>query len=138
MNKRLAEIIKFSMVGALNTGIDMAVFAVLVTFGVPIIPAQFVSYGCGIANSYMLNKYWTFHQKEKQTIKQPIKFICVNLVTLAVTSFILNGLHTDLNQSLIISKVTATVFGIFINFIGSRYWVFQASSSKGANVHEKN
>ncbi len=128
MNKSLAEIIKFLLVGTLNTGIDMAVFTVLVTFGIPIIPAQCVSYACGIANSYVLNRYWTFRQKEKQTMKQPIKFICVNLVTLAVIFLILNGMHDELNQSLMVSKLTATLVGIFINFMGSRYWVFRTFS----------
>jgi putative flippase GtrA len=130
MNKSGAEIMKFSVVGMLNTGIDMAVFAVLIMFGVPVIPAQCVSYACGIGNSYILNRYWTFRQKGKQSIKQPIKFICVNLVTLVVVSLILNGMHNYLNQSLIVSKVTATLIGVFINFMGSRYWVFQASFNR--------
>lgn len=130
MNKGWVEIIKFLLVGTLNTVIDMVVFAVLVMFGVPIIPAQFMSYGCGIGNSYILNRYWTFRQKGKQTIKQPIKFIFVNFVTLGVVSLILNGMYDHLHQSLIVSKGTATLVGIFINFTGSRYWVFQASSHK--------
>lgn len=122
--------LRFLIVGTLNTGIDIAVFALLVLISVPIIPAQCVSYGCGVGNSYILNRYWTFRQKGKQTIKQPLKFIFVNLVTLVVVSILLNVMHNHLDLSLISSKVIATLIGIFINFIGSRYWVFQASPQK--------
>lgn len=138
MKNNWGEIIKFLLVGTLNTVIDMAVFAVLVTFSVSIIPAQCMSYGCGVGNSYIFNRFWTFRQKGKQTIKQPIKFIFVNLITLVVVTLILNGMHDHMHQSLIVSKVTAILVGIFINFMGSRYWVFQASPLKGENLNEKN
>ncbi|MBO1582131.1 GtrA family protein [Bacillus sp. XF8] len=137
MNKSWIQALKFLAVGSLNTGIDIMIFTLLVMVGVPLFPAQWISYSCGIVNSYLLNRQWTFQQKgRKQVVKEPLKFTCVNLLSLVVVSLILSGMHDTLEQSLAVSKVTATLIGSLINFIGSRYWVFRVSCNKGVGPNE--
>ncbi|KEK24434.1 GtrA family protein [Bacillus gaemokensis] len=136
MNKSWIQALKFLAVGSLNTGIDIMIFTLLVMVGVPLLPAQWISYSCGIVNSYLLNRQWTFQQKRKQVEKEPIKFVCVNLLSLVLVSLILNGMHELWEQSLTVSKVTATLIGSLINFIGSRYWVFRISHNKEVKPNE--
>ncbi|MGG2094000.1 GtrA family protein [Bacillus sp. S13(2024)] len=137
MNKGLIQILKFLAVGVLNTGIDIMIFTLLVMGETPFLLAQWISYSCGVASSYLLNRQWTFQQKgRKQVAKEPLKFICVNLLSLVVVSLILSSMHDTLEQSLAVSKVTATLIGSLINFIGSRYWVFRFSCSKGVEPNE--
>ncbi|OOR10607.1 hypothetical protein BW897_21535 [Bacillus cereus] len=131
MNKDLIRIFKFLIVGILNTGIDIVIFSLLVMGDVPILLAQSVSYCCGVANSYLLNRVWTFEQKRSQVAA--FKFMCVNLLSLIVVSLILRSMYDTLEQSLIVSKVTATLIGSLINYVGSRYWVFHTSHTKQVN-----
>ncbi|MBC6971822.1 GtrA family protein [Bacillus sp. Xin] len=114
----------------LNTGIDIMIFTLLVMGKVPLLLAQWISYSCGVANSYLLNRQWTFQRKGKQVVKEPLKFMCVNLLSLVVVSLILSGMYDTLEQSLAVSKVTATLIGSLINYVGSRYWVFRVSCNK--------
>ena len=54
------RVLRFCAVGALNTAITLAVFALLVGFGVPGPAASALAFGAGAVNSYQLNRRWTF------------------------------------------------------------------------------
>ncbi|MCM3127127.1 GtrA family protein [Paenibacillus sp. MER 78] len=136
MNKTSMQALKFLMVGVLNTSIDLAIFFVLSIAGLPILLAQCLSYSCGLVNSYLINRKWTFQRAEKQSMQELLKFIGLNILTLGVVSLLLLELQSLGNQSLTISKVIATTAGILINYLGSRYWVFRVSQAKGGKSHE--
>jgi putative flippase GtrA len=73
MKSRIAELlplIRFGMVGLVNTGVDYILFMLLAWGGVPVMVAQIISYSCGTVNSYILNSQWTF-RKRKGDINSP-------------------------------------------------------------------
>jgi putative flippase GtrA len=57
----LPQALKFGVVGVLNTGVDWGLYALL-SGGLLFRPAaaKAISYGAGVANSYLLNRKWTF------------------------------------------------------------------------------
>ncbi|WP_315906738.1 GtrA family protein [Priestia koreensis] len=117
---RWYSFLKFGLVGIVNTGIDFLLFTLLTLGGFPYLLAQIISYSGGLANSYMLNRSWTFQQKGAASKKEVIAFMSVNLITLAVTSVLLSELHQQLDWSLIVSKLVATTVGVGINYVGTR------------------
>ncbi|WP_025720156.1 GtrA family protein [Paenibacillus sp. 1-18] len=128
----LLPIIRFGMVGLVNTGVDYIIFMLLAWAGVPVLIAQIVSYSCGTANSYILNSKWTFNkQRSNDTHKSQLpKFIAINLIVLGLTALLLQLLHTGTELPLALCKLIATAAGMIINYIGSRYWVFGSPSRK--------
>lgn len=120
---KLVPILKFGLVGIINTLIDLAVFTLLAALGVSAVPAQAISYSCGVLNSYYMNRRWTFH-KEKRTPGQAFRFVAVNLAAMAMTTVLLLLLHTNTSLSLLECKLIATVVSVGMNYIGSRYWAF--------------
>ena len=57
----LLRIGRFSIVGVLNTLVDLAVFMLLVKLlSVPLVPANLLAFAVALANSYVLNRLWTF------------------------------------------------------------------------------
>ncbi|MEH6971241.1 GtrA family protein [Bacillus sp. JJ675] len=124
MKKKLATLLRFGTVGAGNTLIDFGVFFLLTALNVPYLLAQFCSYTAGILNSYIWNRKWTFRVKEKVRGQEIIRFLIINLAASGITFLLLYGLQKA-GLSLVSSKVTATVGGTVINFIGNRLWVFQ-------------
>lgn len=120
---KLIPILKFGSVGIINTLIDLAVFTLLAALGVSAVPAQIISYSCGVLNSYYMNRRWTFH-KERRSSGQAMRFVAVNLAALAVTTVLLMILHTYTPFSLLVCKLIATVFSVGMNYIGTRYWAF--------------
>lgn len=125
MRDSLRSFIIFGLVGIVNTGVDIGVFALLTWWQLPWLAAQVIAYGCGVMNSFLMNRKWTFRQHGAFT-KGLLRFILLNLLTLGVTSACMMFLHEQLGVLLWVSKGAATVLGVFLNFIGSRWWVFRA------------
>lgn len=123
----LRSFIIFGLVGIVNTGVDIAVFTLLTWWQLPWLAAQAIAYGCGVLNSFLMNRKWTFKQ-QGALMKGLLRFVLLNLLTLGVTSVCMLLLHERLGISLWISKGVATLLGVVLNFIGSRFWVFRAES----------
>jgi len=82
---------KFTVVGIINTIIDLAVlnFLVLVIgfkvqiqiLGIYFLVANFISVTIAMINSFFMNKYWTFQSKEKKNIlEEVLKFFFVTVI----------------------------------------------------------
>lgn len=121
----LGEFIKFSFVGVLNTGVDVAVFFLLTWITVPYITAQVISYSCGATNSYLLNKLWTFRSGSGLSFAEILRFVIVNLLSLGISVAVLWLLHDTAGLNLPISKAGATVSSLAANFLGNKLWVFR-------------
>lgn len=121
----LGEFIRFAAVGVLNTGVDMAIFFLMTWLGVPYVAAQVVSYSCGTANSYLLNKTWTF-RSNGHSYSEVARFIIVNLASLGISLACLSLLHDTVGLGLATAKIIATVSALAVNFIGNKLWVFKA------------
>ena len=127
MSKRSSEFMRFCLVGAVNTGIDLAVFAVLSSWGLSLLVAHSLSYTCGVLNSFLLNRKWTFRGCG-QSSGQLIQFLVLNLVTLTLTYGLLVYFHNHLAWPLLVSKLVATGASLGINYVGSRLWIFSPIS----------
>ncbi|KQU23673.1 MULTISPECIES: GtrA family protein [Priestia] len=125
VNKESIHYLKFCIVGGLNTAIDFFVFSFLSYLGVYYIIAQCVSYGCGVLNSYLLNRAWTFQQQGNRGKYEFLKFTALNVFTLIVTSFLLTLFHYKFNIPLPYSKVLVTIVSVGLNYIGTRFLVFK-------------
>lgn len=130
MTKRLVTLFKFGIVGVANTAVDAVVFALLAVVGVPVLMAQVISYSCGVANSYWLNGRWTFRDTARGGGDRAklVRFLITNLIVLGLSTLILMTLHDVLGWSLVMSKILATLMGMVLNYIASRYWVFRIAT----------
>ncbi|MCP1426612.1 GtrA family protein [Paenibacillus polymyxa] len=130
MTKRLVTLFKFGIVGVANTAVDTVVFALLAVVGVPVLIAQVISYSCGVANSYWLNGRWTFRDAARGSGDRAkrIRFLITNLIVLALSALILMTLQDMLGWSLVMSKILATLMGMVLNYMASRYWVFRIAT----------
>ena len=75
--KSFIQLIKFALVGVLNTLVDFLVYTLLVlVFGISennvfmIGLFTLIAYACGVLNSFILNTRWTFRQEYKRTAKE--------------------------------------------------------------------
>ena len=133
-------ILKFGVVGVINTIIDYVLFQIFIAVfdiraAVFIFLASCVSSGIAMINSFILNKKWTFEDKEEKYIKQFITFFIINIFSIVLNSgtvTILNGIVSqDFHmlgltlRSLLFTKVVAIAFTMVFNFICYRIWVFK-------------
>ncbi|MDO7905643.1 GtrA family protein [Paenibacillus sp. JX-17] len=128
MSKTWAALVKFGVVGILNTAVDMFIFTILSAAGYSALTAQIISYSCGVLNSYLWNGRWTFRDERRQRRStEMFRFILTNLIVLLFATLILYAADHLLGWGLVFSKITATVSGMGLNFAASRFWVFRAA-----------
>jgi putative flippase GtrA len=124
MIKKWLSLIKFALVGVVNTSIDFIIYALLTHFSLNYLVAQCISYSAGVLNSYMMNRKWTFELKGKGSKREFFTFIGVNLITLVMTTVLLTLFYKWMGIPLILSKLLVTVISVGINYIGSKTFVF--------------
>lgn len=121
---------KFSMVGVVNTVIDITLFSFLVF--VPqwnVLPANILSYSAGAFNSFMMNKFWTFNDRTSlvRSLQPLIRFILINLSGLLISSVIVVLLAKYMPE---IAAKVVSVGGVLIwNYSLTRLFVFTSPTN---------
>ena len=124
----MIKIIKFCIVGGINTLITLILFYILnKILGVNYIFSTVIGYLIGMINSYILNKKWTFHDDDKRVVFQFVKFAVVNSISLGINLLIMYIFVDKLHMDSMLSQICATGFTTLSNFIGSKVVVFRYS-----------
>lgn len=138
-SKPLLQFGKFFIVGILNTGIDFAILNLLMLVtgifkGPYIMIFSTISFTAAVANSYFLNKRWTFQDKTgSDSANKFVKFIAVSVGGLLLNNSIIYFLTTYTNPAFGLSpvlwanfsKIIATVAVLGWNFAGYKLFVFK-------------
>ena len=118
------QAVKFGLVGVINTLVDYLSYTLLLFipfFAENYVLAQIIGYSLGLCNSLVLNKRWTFAQREPMTRRQLACFLAVNLAALAVSTGIL--VLTQMNRY--VGKAVSVVGSMAVNFVGNKLLVFR-------------
>ncbi|MBW5447293.1 GtrA family protein [Cohnella sp. CFH 77786] len=128
LSKEQIRMAKFGLVGLMNTGVDFAVFVTLV-YGLafPSVWAQVISYGCGVASSYLLNRKWTFASGGRSSWSEIMRFAVVNGASFGLATGLLLGLE-QAGWTPALAKGASILISTAVNYAGSRYWVFRMES----------
>lgn len=126
--------VKFVIVGAINFFVDIGVLALLnQVLGMWLIPANIISYTCGVINSFLLNRYWTFKIRHSFFSVHFAKFVFINLISLGINTLAVAVLKDLYHFDLTIAKLIATVFSFTVNFAGNKLLVFKDDDTKKVN-----
>ncbi|MFZ7127484.1 MAG: GtrA family protein [Desulfobacterales bacterium] len=123
----LRQFAVFSAIGVLNTLIHYGVFyALLNGFGIHYLVSSGIGYGCGLVNSYLLNRKFTFRVARGRNISEFGKFVIVNIVALSVNLVLMKALVDVAGLRPEIAQVFAIVGSLAANFAGNKAWTFKA------------
>ena len=117
--------IKFGLTGVMNTLVDYIVFLVLSYLSIDVYLSQVISYSCGMINSYIVNRSWTFGSKKDFFSTQMLRFVVVNLSLLLISLGVL-WLGSQLGYGKLVSKLCATAVTLGVGFVVNRLWVFNS------------
>jgi len=132
------QIIKFAVVGGVNTVVDLVVLNVLM-FATGIASGIFysvfkgVSFLVAVTNSYLMNKRWTFGSHEKKVGKEFSRFLLISVVGFAINvgaaSVVVNMIPNflDISPKLWgnVGALAGTFCGLIWNFVGYKFIVFK-------------
>ena len=125
----MKKILKFGLVGIVNTLISIGCYILFVKFGMHYILANIVSYMIGLVNSYYWNKKWVFNNTENH-LSVFVKFVIVNLVVLSINTGCLFLLVHKWGFNQYGSQLAATALGMGINFLLNNKWTFETAKIK--------
>ncbi|MDP8265951.1 MAG: GtrA family protein [Candidatus Aceula meridiana] len=121
--EKYKEIIKFSVTGIFVVATDIGIYCLFINF-LPFAIAKGISFTCGGAAAYLLNKYWTFKQ-EKKSSSEIVRFIVANSLAL-VANVLTNEIILRLNKhAIFLALVVATAVTAVFTFIVLKFWVFK-------------
>jgi len=124
---KFRHLTKFSLVGILNTLVDFLVFTALNgIFGAGYLISQIGGYSCGVLNSFIFNKKWTFSDRDsgKKQLLEFCQFLIVNGISLAVTLLAMSYLVGKMGFNLYACKILVTLAAQFTNFVLYKFWIF--------------
>lgn len=122
------KFIKFAFVGTLGTITNLVIFFVLSKLAFHYMLNSCVCFIIAVSQNYILNNFFTFKEKTL-SLKQYLLYInanifglCVNLLVLFIfRNFILGQFY----YKDILSQALGIAFGMVVNFLLSKYFVFK-------------
>jgi putative flippase GtrA len=116
----------FVFVGAIASILDIGILYYLCEYqGIWYIPAATFSYCSGIVISYCLNKYFTFHDRAKNYLRQFTTFAVISVSCLMVNICIIWLLVEMVSANYLAAKVVATACAFFWNYYGQSRITFR-------------
>lgn len=121
-----AGLLRFGVVGVVNTIVDFAIFITLVRyFEWNLLLANAVSYIIAVSNSYVLNLIWTFRKSEgaKFGAHSYMLFVVVNTVGFLIGSLVIWQL-----QDIVIpefAKLMSIAITLIWNFFATKHFVIE-------------
>jgi putative flippase GtrA len=122
----LARLIRYCVVGGINTVIDLSIFVFLTTvLHVAAAPANILSYATALCISFVLNRNFTFRASAYSLppIVQFSRFVAVNLVSLIGSTAAIWLLSTMTIP--ILAKLATVPFVTIWGFLAVRFIVFR-------------
>jgi putative flippase GtrA len=148
--RSLRQLLRFGVVGMLNTLIDLLalnglLFLFPTTGTVHLLAYNSLAYSLGAANSFFLNKYWTFKQRQPTARGELMRFATATLLGIGWSSVILwlasHVLHPVIANPVLwanASKVLAIGGTVLISYLEMRLWVFVHHAPKQSVYYESN
>ena len=127
MKNTIKEVVKFGIVGMINTLIHITILFVLVEFfSVWYIAASFIAFIVAVTNSFIFNTTWTFRKNIRdKTARKYTRFFTVSSIAAVSNIFFLYFFTEMVGFYYLFSQVIAIALTLAINFMGNKYWTYR-------------
>ena len=124
----LNQLIKFVIVGAIGTLVNISVLFLLTKFfNILYLISEVIGFTLSTLSNYILNKIWTFEENiQVKIIRKYIQYFIVCLFSLILNLVVLFLLVEVFDFWYISAEFVAIMVTFAINFTGSKFWIFRA------------
>jgi len=125
------QFIKFCVVGTISMFVDIGLYTLCTRlFGLHYLLANLISFIVALANSYMLNRKFTFGSTHKKVGVQFTKYLTVYMVGLGLSETFLFVFINKFGIYDLIAKPLVIGIVLIWNFIGSKFFIFDRDAKK--------
>lgn len=122
----LTHFIRFLIVGGISTGVNYAVFFVLLDgLGMRYQLASVCGFLSGVLVGFPLNKAWTYRDSSKMTATVIYSYIAVYLASLLINIAAITMLVDLMHIEPRIANLVTIIITTMTNFLGTKFWVFR-------------
>ena len=119
----LLQVVRFGLVGTVNTALTLATYAVMVALHAPAPLAGAVGWGVGAANGYLLNRAWTFRGAARG-VAPAARYIAVQLLGSALNAALVAIAVGDEHLPRVAGELAVLPPVTILTFVLCRGWVF--------------
>jgi putative flippase GtrA len=130
--QKYRQLITFCLIGGMNTAVDFAVYSlVLILSGtqgaIPLFIAQAAGLAAGVANSFLMNRAFTFRQESRagKAGGQLARFLVVSAAALLFRQGALWLLTEYGNVNEFLAMIPVMPLTMAVNFFGFKMFVFK-------------
>jgi putative flippase GtrA len=117
------QLVRFGLVGATNTALTLATYAVLVALHAPVPLAGAVGWGVGAVNGFVLNRAWTFRGAARGAVPAA-RYAAVALVGSGLNAALLALAVGDGHLPRLAGELAVLPPVTLLSFVLCRGWVF--------------
>jgi len=123
------EVLRFLGAGLIVTATDFSIYFILIRF-VPVSVAKGISFTCAGIVGYLLNKYWTFKQKES-SYGEVGRYWLVNFIALGINILVNQAVLKVWPEGVVVALIVTTIVTSVFTYVGFKWWVFKP----GKKIH---
>lgn len=122
---------KYCLVGASGFVINLLVYSLMIAeFDVHYWLAGTVSFAVAVSNNFLLNRYWTFGNSERDLFSQASRFTIISITSWALNMVILRMLIEDADFNQYVAQGLAISMVTVLNFTGNKLWSFRQPTAR--------
>jgi putative flippase GtrA len=126
------EAVRFGVVGVLQNGLNLAVFALATALGVPYRGAAVVAAIVALLASFLLNRGWTFPGRGARIHHQGARYALVFASAVALGVLVLTFFVEVAGLPEVAAQAAAILVVAPLSFLVQRAWVFKAPQRSAA------
>jgi putative flippase GtrA len=119
----LGQLARYLAVGAANTAISFATYALLIAVAVPSEAAAALAFAAGAVNGYVLNRRWTFAARDSTRAR--VAYVCVQAGGAFASGALVWMLVHEAGAGRIAAYVAAVPPVTLATFLANRCWTFR-------------
>jgi putative flippase GtrA len=119
------QFMRFAIVGVLQNGVNLCVFALAVALSVPYLAASVLAAAVALSVSFFLNLRWTFPGSTGRMSGRAVRFATVWITIVLIGLPILAVLVSVAHLPRILAQAIVIVVGAPISYTAQRLWTFR-------------
>ena len=131
--KNNPQVLRFGLVGGVNTALDFGLLFVFKALGIPVEIANVMSTGLAFVFSFFANKKYTFKTTDTNIMREMVLFVIVTLtglwglqtIIIALTHDPFTHLLGNTDVALLVAKLLATIASLTWNYLFYSKLVFK-------------
>ena len=119
----VAQLVRFGLVGAVNTALTLATYSVMLALHAPAPLAGAVGWGVGATNGYLLNRAWTFRDAARGAVPAA-RYVVVQLMGSALNAALVAIAVGEEHLPRVAGELAVLPPVTILTFVLCRGWVF--------------